>query len=381
MNTSVDRTTPPARIGHYLLGEKLGQGGMGVVYSAQDELQSRPVAIKFLIAKWAKDPRAIECFHQEACIASTLKHLHLCAVYEFGDVVDGPYMVMELLSGQTLRDLLNGWPLALVRTLDIAIQVADAMEAVHGTGIIHRDITSSNIFITETGLVKVLDFGLAKLCDRTQPESAPAVASPSGPSIPSLTFGTTSYMSPEQTAGQELDQRSDIFSLGIVLYEMATGMLPFPRRRLGKNHAVDLIRSLSARFEDQPQSPRCARLHHYQGSAEGPRLPLPDHGRAQECSAVVRGVIFNRLPPGTFQAESAKAAAADQHSTHKGVSGLPYGTARAHGSPRGIIRSVSPLSLSLGYGRQKLAPGGKTKESKNAAHILIHDVSGGNNLC
>ena len=227
MNTSVDRTTPPARIGHYLLGEKLGQGGMGVVYSAQDELQSRPVAIKFLIAKWAKDPRAIECFHQEACIASTLKHLHLCAVYEFGDVVDGPYMVMELLSGQTLRDLLNGWPLALVRTLDIAIQVADAMEAVHGTGIIHRDITSSNIFITETGLVKVLDFGLAKLCDRTQPESAPAVATPSGPSIPSLTFGTTSYMSPEQTAGQELDQRSDIFSLGIVLYEMATGMLPF----------------------------------------------------------------------------------------------------------------------------------------------------------
>jgi serine/threonine protein kinase len=227
-------SSAPERIGRYLLVEKLGEGGMGVVYRAHDEHKDRRVAVKLLRGDWAQDPRAVERFHREARITSTLNHPHICAVYEFGVFASCPYMVEELMEGQTLHEMLGGWPLSLDRLLAISIQVAEALGAAHTSGIVHRDIKSSNIFITEEGVAKVLDFGLAKLS--ADAPSAVALALETGLgqlqdttslSVPGLTVGTATNMSPEQVAGKELDARSDVFSLGIVLYEMATGVLPF----------------------------------------------------------------------------------------------------------------------------------------------------------
>jgi len=223
---------PPEQIEQYRVVEKLGEGGMGEVYLAQDQTLSRRVAIKLLNSRWAQDPRAIERFHREACITAALNHPHICTVYEFGDFAGRPYMIMELLDGQTLRDMIDGWPLQLDLLLDIAIQVVDALEVAHAGGIVHRDIKSSNIFITKHGMAKVLDFGLAKLGTKDPLGLAPTLESGrlechSSLSAPGLAFGTVTNMSPEQVEGRDLDSRSDLFSFGIVLYEMATGELPF----------------------------------------------------------------------------------------------------------------------------------------------------------
>ncbi len=217
---------PPEQIGQYRLIDKIGEGGMGVVYRATDDQQSRQVAVKLLRNEWASDPRAVERFHREARITLALTHPNICSVYELGEFAGCPYIVMELLHGQALSDLLDGWPLALDRTLDIVIQVADALEAAHGSGVIHRDIKPGNIFITEKG-AKILDFGLAKIEQKAPIELASTLAPNSSISASGQTVGTATNMSPEQVAGEALDHRSDIFSLGIVLYELATGVLPF----------------------------------------------------------------------------------------------------------------------------------------------------------
>lgn len=217
---------PPAQIGPYRLGRKLGEGGMGVVYFAEDTRLERKVAVKLLRPEWEKEPKAVERFHREARITALLQHPHICAVYESGECEGCHYLVMEYLEGQLLRDKLDGWPLTVEALLDIGIQIAEALEAAHAQGIIHRDIKSSNIFITETGIAKLVDFGLAKLCPSGQKGLAVGGFG-EVVSMPGLTLGTVTHMSPEQVAGKELDQRSDLFSFGIVLYEMATGVLPF----------------------------------------------------------------------------------------------------------------------------------------------------------
>jgi eukaryotic-like serine/threonine-protein kinase len=219
---------------HYRILDKIGEGGMGVVYRAEDTRLGRQVAVKFLSAKLAQDPLALERFQREARAASSLNHPNICALYDVGRHGDQPFLVMELLAGTTLRQRISGSPLPLDTLLDLASQIADALDAAHSVGIVHRDIKSSNIYVTDRGQVKILDFGLVKLLHPGEPAAGVATETTRVHAIQAtetgLTLGTLAYMSPEQARGEEIDNRSDLFSLGVVLYEMATGREPFAER-------------------------------------------------------------------------------------------------------------------------------------------------------